>query len=84
MLKIKFFASLRESLRISEVRLELDAQRVYSVQAVTEQLSKKGDLWQQLLADESTVTALNHSQCDSTAVVSDGDELAYFPPVTGG
>ncbi len=73
---VKFFASMRETIGQSELHLEIEApQTVASV-------------WQQATNDhplpDNTVFAVNHSQATLNSTVADGDEVAFFPPVTGG
>ena len=75
-IKVRFFAVLRERVGIS--------QRVISVPENT----TVAQVWS-LVADEKTIpdnvlAARNMEYVDATAAVSDGDEIAFFPPVTGG
>ena len=71
---VKFFASLRESLGISEANLNPK-----DVKTVT-------DVWS--LATENaempvnTLIAINMDYVDSSQDVKDGDEVAFFPPVS--
>ena len=75
-IKVRFFAVLRERVGIS--------QQVISVPENT----TVAQVWS-LVADEKTIpdnvlAARNMEYVDATAAVSDGDEIAFFPPVTGG
>jgi molybdopterin synthase sulfur carrier subunit len=81
MIKIQFFASLRERLGLANLNLEYNGQQ--SVDVVKNQLLERGDEWQ-LLAENNVLSALNQSVCQPNAIVNDGDEIAFFPPVTGG
>ena len=47
-------------------------------------LSKRGAAWKEALNQPNLVHALNHKVVFTDAVVSEGDELAFFPPMTGG
>ena len=73
---VKFFASLRESLDISETRLSAS------------DVKTAADVWN--LATDSaemppnTLIAINMDYVDSSAPVNDNDEVAFFPPVSGG
>lgn len=73
---VKFFASLRESLDQSQTTL-----------AYSDQLSAK-DIWQLATNNAplqtNTLCAINHEHTDMNHSVNDGDEVAFFPPVTGG
>jgi len=44
-------------------------------------------LWRSLTnepLDETTLVAINKTYADSESLVEDGDEVAFFPPITGG
>ena len=90
MIKLMFFARLREQLGLSEHRIALSEQ--LTVQALVEHLmtsdgeSNNGNDKSQwsLLASDEIVVAKNQQVVDRDALVEDGDELAFFPPVTGG
>jgi len=47
-------------------------------------LSQRGASWQEALNQPNLVHALNHKVVYTDAVVAAGDELAFFPPMTGG
>jgi len=75
-ISIKFFASLREQLGREDCELE-----VGSVQTVAEVWSRATD---NAAMPGNTLMALNMEYVDADTRVSDGDEVAFFPPVTGG
>jgi len=90
MIKLVFFARLREQLGLSEHRVTLSDN--LTVQALVEHLiasdvdsnaGRGNSKWQLLLADE-VVVAKNQQVVDRYTFVGKGDELAFFPPVTGG
>ena len=73
---VKFFASLRES-------LNLDTVTVDSSDAVT-----AADVWR-IATDNhkfppNTLVAVNMDYARAEQTIADGDEVAFFPPVTGG
>jgi molybdopterin synthase sulfur carrier subunit len=79
-IKIKFFASLRERVGKSEAELEAtfcDAADLTTLK-VWQATTGKDTL------DSNILIAINMEYVDSQHVVSDGDEVAFFPPVTGG
>lgn len=75
-IQIKFFASLREQLGQSEVTLE--AGQASTVAQVWSAVSDGKPLPANMLM------AVNMEYVDTGHPVQDGDEVAFFPPVTGG
>jgi molybdopterin synthase sulfur carrier subunit len=82
MIKIVFFAALREQLDCSE--LSISHEHIKTVADVKQQLSDKSAQWRQILNNGSLLSAVNHDMVDSSHLVTSGDEVAFFPPVTGG
>jgi molybdopterin synthase sulfur carrier subunit len=82
MIKIVFFAALREQLGCAE--LSITADTVKTVADIKQLLSDKSELWQQTFGNASLLCAVNHDMVDGSHVVKSGDEVAFFPPVTGG
>ena len=81
---IKLFSSLREVLGESEFEFALtELGSTATVATVKSALSQRGASWQEALNQPNLVHALNHKVV-SDAVVAAGDELAFFPPMTGG
>ena len=85
---IKLFAALREALGESEFELDLEGVTAdaapIDVASVKAALSQRGPDWNEALNQPNLVHALNHKVVFVDAVVSAGDELAFFPPMTGG
>lgn len=81
-IQIRYFASLREALGASEtVSVDGDA----TVGGVRDLLLARSSAHARALARERAVRcAVNQSMCDESSPVRNGDELAFFPPVTGG
>ncbi|MEN9930819.1 MAG: molybdopterin biosynthesis protein [Pseudomonadota bacterium] len=81
---IKFFASLRETLKTSEEQFDVPA----SVKTLTElrhHLMSRGESWSEALAEGKAVRmALNHQMAEGDTALIDQAEVAFFPPVTGG
>lgn len=77
-----YFASIREAVGLAQESWTGDAT---TVRDVRRQLVARGGPWAQALgADRPVRCALNHVLCDESATLADGQELAFFPPVTGG
>jgi sulfur-carrier protein len=84
MVQLVYFARLREALGTGSETLELPP-GVGTVAALTEWLRARGGDWQVQLAPEKPVrVAVNQEMATPETAVADGDEIAYFPPVTGG
>jgi molybdopterin synthase sulfur carrier subunit len=82
--KLLYFASLREQLGSAGEDLELPA-GVGTVAALRSHLRGRGGAWELALADSKLVrTAVNQDMAPPTATLKAGDEVAFFPPVTGG
>ncbi len=82
MIKVVFFAALREQLNCSE--LSLNSDNLATVADVKAQLADKDDKWQQVFANNALLSAVNHDMVNSEHAIKSGDEIAFFPPVTGG
>lgn len=83
MIKILYFASLREKLGTAGEDLELPA-GVTDVGGVLALLAQRGGEWATLGAVKNLKSAVNQEMARSHTPVQDGDEVAFFPPVTGG
>ena len=83
MITIKLFASLREALGESEFTFEL-SDACCNVSSIKEALCVRGPHWREALEQPNLVHALNHKVVWTDAIVQTGDELAFFPPMTGG
>jgi molybdopterin synthase sulfur carrier subunit len=83
MIQLRYFASLRERLGIGDEAVTLP-DSVDTVAGLQRWLQDRGEPWSGALADERLLVAVNHEVAERTAGVRDGDEIAWFPPVTGG
>lgn len=74
--KVKLFASMREYLDLDEIEIAID-----NINDVT-------DVWRAIAGDkpmpDNTLCAVNLQHTSEDAPIADGDEVAFFPPVTGG
>jgi sulfur-carrier protein len=81
-IQVRFFASLREALGAQE-SVELPARSTLA--DLRAALQQRGGRHAELLAPQRLVRcALNQVMADEAAVIEDGAEVAFFPPVTGG
>lgn len=82
--KVLFFAGLREQLGTSAEEIELPA-GVSTVAGLRSHLRSRGGSYEKALADKALVRiAVNQDMVAPTAGIKGGDEVAFFPPVTGG
>ena len=86
--KILYFASLREQLGRASEEFELPAD-VSTLGGLRAHLLARGGAWQAALAEGRPVrTAVNQDMVPAAAmdaaIITAGDEIAFFPPVTGG
>lgn len=82
-MKVLFFGSLREQLGTGEISTALP-EGVETVGQLLANLQTRSDQWGQVLAGSKLLFAVNQDMVDESAAISDGDEVALFPPVTGG
>ncbi len=83
-IQLKFFASLREAVGTSQESLMVPAELKTAGQ-VRDFLCQRGGVWAEALAQGRAVRiACNQEMAEASTVLTDGCELAFFPPVTGG
>ena len=75
-IQVRYFASLKEQLGLQEQ--SLDAKGIDTVEDVWKRVNPEQSLPQHIL------TAVNMDYADVNTLVKDGDEVAFFPRVTGG
>ncbi len=84
MIEVRYFARLRERLGTGAEQIEATPE-LTDLRALTAHLSRRGGVWAEVLgADQPLMTAVNQELSGLDAPIRDGDEVAYFPPVTGG
>jgi molybdopterin synthase sulfur carrier subunit len=79
---VKYFASVREAVGQGSEKVETAAG---TLAALRDELIARGPAYAQALARGKAVRmALNQAMSDESAALSEGCEVAFFPPVTGG
>lgn len=82
--KLVFFAGVRDALGCSSEVVALP-QGIDDIGGLRNHLRARGAPWTMLAADQGWRFAVNRDMADeSNAPIADGDEVAVFPPVTGG
>jgi molybdopterin synthase sulfur carrier subunit len=83
-IELRFFASVREQLGVSEERAEVPAE-VRTVGQLRQWLRQRGGAWAETLAEGRALRmAVDHAVARADTAIADGCEVAFFPPVTGG
>ncbi len=75
-IKVKFFASLRDRIGRAEESLDIEGSSV-----------TVADVWSKVAEEpipDGVLIAVNMEYTDGSHSLSEGDEVAFFPPVTGG
>jgi molybdopterin synthase sulfur carrier subunit len=84
LIKLLYFARLREALGTSSESVE-PPDEVSNVKALMAWLASRGGEWQmQFDGCRQIRAAINHELVSDDAPIKAGDEVAFFPPVTGG
>ncbi len=84
MLRVLFFGRFREELNCAELNIDYE-QSCSDLQGLQDLLvARQGDKWLEVLDQENVIRAVNQEVATENLALSDGDEVAFFPPVTGG
>jgi molybdopterin synthase sulfur carrier subunit len=84
MIDILYFARLRERLGCAREQIELPIAVTTAAELIAH-LRARGGAWREALGEGETVLiAVNQEMARPEAPIQDGDEVALFPPVTGG
>ncbi|MEQ7918023.1 MoaD/ThiS family protein [Xanthomonas sp. WHRI 1810A] len=78
--QVQFFARFRETLGTESERLE---GTFATIDAVRQHLLGRGGVWD-VLSEPNIMCARNQELCQLDEPVEQGDEVAFFPTVTGG
>ena len=81
MIKVLFFAQVRELVGTDSLTLD---SAPGTVEGLRQQLAARGDRWALALEEGKLLAAVNQTLVEAAHPVADGDEVAFFPPVTGG
>ena len=84
MITLLYFARLREALACSREQVSLPP-GTPTVAALLDHLRARGDRWAAAFAPGAMFRiAVNQQMADPATPLKPGDEVAFFPPVTGG
>ena len=82
MATILFFAQLREQLQCEKISLEID--QPITLLELRDRIIQQQLHWKEFLSNEKLLFAVNQKIAKSSQLVNTNDEVAFFPPVTGG
>ena len=83
-LELRFFASLREALGISQESIVVP-DSIKTIADLRAHLVQRGNPWSEVLAQGKVLRcALNQVMVDASTPLQENAEVAFFPPVTGG
>ncbi len=84
MIDIRYFARYREMLDCAQESMEF-SDTLQTAEKLMSLLAQRGDRWSDVFgSDQRVLIAINQDMVQADARISDGDEVAFFPPVTGG
>tara|TARA_R110000751_G_scaffold91266_3_gene178844 strand:+ start:21545 stop:21805 length:261 start_codon:yes stop_codon:yes gene_type:complete len=85
-LTILFFGHLKEVLKTESIQVDLavNSDAITTVSKLRNMLQSKGEMWSEYLAYGKALVAVNQEMTSDATVLKEGDEIAFFPPVTGG
>lgn len=85
MITILYFARFREKLGLTSEQLPLPEDSDFTVQNILDELAARGGPWQDIFGcEQGVLAAINQEMASRQSALYTGDELALFPPVTGG
>ena len=82
MIRVLFLAQLREQLGVAE--LQIVAGDIGSITALKQHLVATNPEWERFLSNSKLLVAVNHEYAKGDVIIKSGDDVAFFPPVTGG
>jgi molybdopterin synthase sulfur carrier subunit len=83
-INLLYFASLKEKLGCGKEQLEL-SDEIKTVEDLKVLLSQRGASWSESFkSDHSLLVSINQQMANELSNIKNDDEVAFFPPVTGG
>ena len=80
---VKFFSLIREAVETEQLTLEMN-NSLTTVKALKNELGLRGEAWSKVLSHPNLIQAVNQRVVFQEEGIKDGDEVAFFPPMTGG
>ena len=80
---VKFFSLIREAVGTEQLVLELN-EKLTTVEGLKNELGLRREAWKEALSHPNLIQAVNQRVVFQEEGINDGDEVAFFPPMTGG
>lgn len=80
-MQVLFFGQLKETLGTTKLQIDSPVKTVKELKVL---LGEKGAVWQENLFEHSCLCAVNQVLAQDSQTLDENDEVAFFPPVTGG
>ncbi len=84
MLKVHYFAALRETLGTTGEELTLPEADMTVAQLVEHLLKERSEAWAILKDSSQVLVAVDQTIAEHTTSLAGATEVAFFPPMTGG
>lgn len=84
MITILYFAGIREQLNKEQETIELPATVLTVADLKQYLIAERGEAWKQVITQPNLLVAVNQAMVTDDHSLSGGDEVAFFPPMTGG
>lgn len=84
MIKVLFFAKIREVLGTEGLEFDYD-ENYATIEDIRDEVCKEeGEVFEEVLCATNVIVSRNHKVADLATPIEDGDEIAFYPPVSGG
>ena len=84
MIDVLYFARFREKLGVDQEQIPLSVPQ-QTVSMLMTELAGRGDNWADIFnGPQQVLVAVNQEMVKADTELQDGDEVGFFPPVTGG
>lgn len=84
MIELRYFARVREELGLDCEQITWRPELNCVSTLITHLCRDRDPRWNEILHRENLLISINHTMVKPDHLVADGDEVAFFPPVTGG
>jgi len=86
MLRILFFGQLKDIIKTECLEIDIiqSGKELNTVAKLRSMLQAKDDTWKESLGYGKALVAVNQEMTSDETAINDADEIAFFPPVTGG